>query len=206
MFRKLSDGTLKVSEWLMQLAFINVLWLLFTIAGLGLFGWAPATVATFGVLRKMLLSPEEDVPLFRTFLQLFRRDFFSANGLGFLIVLGGLSLYASGSIISEMDSSLFLKLLLLMVVFLFGVIILFLFPVFCHYQLSLQQTIRYSLAIGLANLHYLSLLVVIVILIIIVYGTLPATMIFYFISVPGLIIMHFSLKVFNKIETQSIKG
>jgi uncharacterized membrane protein YesL len=204
MFRKLSDGTLKVSEWLMQLAFINFLWLIFTILGLGVFGWAPAMVATFGVLRKMLKSPDKDFPLFRTFLQMYRKDFISANFLGFIIAIGGLSLFFSGSIIGEMNGPLPLKLLLLTVVFLFGVIILLIFPVYCHYRLTVHQTIRYSLSIGLANLHYIGLLLLVLLLLFIVYGTLPAIMIFYLVSLPGLIVTHFCLKIFENIERQSL--
>ncbi|BDG36084.1 DUF624 domain-containing protein [Saccharococcus caldoxylosilyticus] len=52
----LLDGKLyRVCEWITRLACINILWMLFTLAGLIVFGIAPATVALFTIVRKWLV-------------------------------------------------------------------------------------------------------------------------------------------------------
>ncbi|GAF20232.1 hypothetical protein JCM19046_4941 [Bacillus sp. JCM 19046] len=53
------------SDWAMRMAYLNIIWLLFTAIGLFLFGFMPATVALFTLVRKQLLK--QDVPVFKTF-------------------------------------------------------------------------------------------------------------------------------------------
>ncbi|MFC0473008.1 YesL family protein [Halalkalibacter kiskunsagensis] len=197
--RSTVDGLFSVFEWIMRLVFINMLWVVFTLVGLGIFGWAPATAATFTVIRKMLLSRGEDVPIVRTFIQTYRKEFMHANTLGLLILFSIIILYLSGASMMLMGSSIFPKIILIGVAFLTCVILVFIFPVFCHYQLSIRNYIRYSLTIGVANLHYFVLAMFSLFIISFVYSSLPVVMVFYCMSFPAFIIMYISLKMFNKI-------
>lgn len=47
------------SEWLFRLMWTNLLWIGFTILGLGIFGIMPATVAMFTVVRKWQMHETE---------------------------------------------------------------------------------------------------------------------------------------------------
>ncbi len=67
-------GFYRVSEWIMRFAYVNILWGLFTLAGLVLFGFMPATVAMFTVIRKWLMG-ETDIPVFKTFFASFKKRF-----------------------------------------------------------------------------------------------------------------------------------
>ncbi len=189
----------------MHLALVNFLWILFTVIGLGIFGWAPATTAAFGVIRKILISPDSDVPLFRTFLSIYKKDFIRANALGIIILSGGILLFLSSGIINEMNNAFFIRILLIGVAFVFGVIVMFSFPVFSHYRLTIRETFRHSFLIGLANLHYFIVFVVILAVLAVIYGTFPGFIIFYLVSIPIIIIMHFCLRIFDKIEKQTVK-
>nr|WP_052044317.1 DUF624 domain-containing protein [Alkalihalobacillus alcalophilus] len=74
MQRSWADSPLyTISDWIMRLAYINLLWLLFMIIGLFIVGFMPATVAMFTVIR-MLLMKEESVPIFKTFLTFLKRN------------------------------------------------------------------------------------------------------------------------------------
>ncbi|MFA9556724.1 DUF624 domain-containing protein [Evansella sp. AB-rgal1] len=46
----------RVSEWLIRLAYINILWMLFTIVGLIILGIAPATATVFTIIRKWFME------------------------------------------------------------------------------------------------------------------------------------------------------
>ncbi|MFL6556498.1 MAG: YesL family protein, partial [Bacillus sp. (in: firmicutes)] len=68
-------------EWFMRLAYVNLLWFFFSLAGLVLLGIMPATVALFTIVRKWQLK-ETDLPIWKTFLSVYRQEFKKSNGLG----------------------------------------------------------------------------------------------------------------------------
>src|SRR5699024_2683932 len=79
-------GAYRFSVWLTRLAYLNLLWIAFTIIGLGIFGFMPATTAMFAIARKWLHG-EVDIPITKTFWQQYKASFFQTNILGLL--LGG---------------------------------------------------------------------------------------------------------------------
>ena len=56
----------RAAEWISRLFLLNILWVVFTIVGLGIFGFGPATAAMFAIVRKWIITPQEDFPLFKT--------------------------------------------------------------------------------------------------------------------------------------------
>jgi uncharacterized membrane protein YesL len=142
-------------EWIVRLAIINTLWVLFSLAGLGIFGWAPATAATFAVMRQWFLY-KRDIPLLKTFFSFYKKDFIRANAIGLLLAAGGWSFYFSTLTLIHFGqwSMLIVGSVMLIGLFLFLITVMFIFPVFCHYNISLKQLVRYSLMIGVSHLHY----------------------------------------------------
>ncbi|NHI17340.1 YesL family protein [Microbacterium excoecariae] len=67
------------SEWVLWVVTINALWWVFTLAGLGLFGAAPATFAAAELTRRQLRG-ERTRPV-REFASAWRREFLRANAL-----------------------------------------------------------------------------------------------------------------------------
>ena len=65
-------------EAIMKIAWLNGIWVLFTLGGGIVFGWAPSTAAMFTVVRKWLLG-RPDAPLFKTFYQTYKKEFFKAK-------------------------------------------------------------------------------------------------------------------------------
>ena len=66
MIHTLANGFYRFCEWVMRLAYLNLLWIGFTLAGAVIFGLAPATAAMFAVTRQWTLG-KTDVPVFQTF-------------------------------------------------------------------------------------------------------------------------------------------
>ncbi|KPC99769.1 hypothetical protein LR69_02005 [Geobacillus sp. BCO2] len=83
----LLDGKLyRACEWITRLAYINLLWLVFTVFGLVILGIAPATVALFTIVRKWLLFHDHDVPVLKTFVRTYKGEFWRANRIGLLLM------------------------------------------------------------------------------------------------------------------------
>src|SRR5690606_14573692 len=77
---------------LLKVAYINVLWILFSIVGLGIFGLFPATTAMYAVTRKLIIG-ESNFNIFSVFWGYFKKDFLKANGFGLIIVITAFILY-----------------------------------------------------------------------------------------------------------------
>lgn len=191
----------EICEWLMKLAFINTLWLLFTIGGLGVFGWAPATAALFAVLRNQFMS-KGDARAFKLFLAVYRKEFIKANLIGLFIVVGAFSLYASIQTLPYLHQYGVILLGTIFIIFsvLFLVLCLFIFPVFSHYDTSLLNCFRYALLLGISHLHYCLLMIVGIVITYILFHSFPGLLLFYAISLPSACIIIIALNAFRTLE------
>jgi uncharacterized membrane protein YesL len=85
-----SNAVYSICDWIARLAYINLLWILFTLSGFVILGIFPATVAMLATLRQFLLKNHP--PVFQTFWLYYKKEFIVSNKLGLMIVLIGLIL------------------------------------------------------------------------------------------------------------------
>ncbi|WP_453991119.1 YesL family protein [Bacillus nitroreducens] len=104
-----SSSVFTFCEWVARLAYLNILWILFTIGGLVIFGVFPATIAMLATLRQFINKNEP--PVFKTFWTYYKKEFLGSNKLGLIISVIGLILYMNISFLqstsSEMSGFLF---------------------------------------------------------------------------------------------------
>ncbi|SDN87719.1 YesL family protein [Alkalicoccus daliensis] len=202
--RKFSTGFYEFFEKLMNLAIWNTIWVLFTVLGLGIFGWAPATAALFAVLRKEKMEAA-DFPKLKTFFSIYKSEFVRANIVGFFILFGGLSLMFSFYTLLAAD--LWIRIsggaFLFIIFVLYLIVAMYIFPVLTHYKTSLKEHIRYSLMIGLAYLPHSFLIGITLIMIGYLYQAFPGIILFYFMSFPASVVLIITLKVFETIEEKN---
>lgn len=74
-----------IAEVIYKFVALNVLWLIFFLLGLGVFGFMPATVALFRIQRKWMRG-EKEIPLFTSFYKYYKEEFVSSNVIGLLFV------------------------------------------------------------------------------------------------------------------------
>ncbi|MBS4207827.1 YesL family protein [Bacillus sp. FJAT-50079] len=138
-------GFYRISEWIWRFFYINILWLVFLIPGLIVFGFFPSTAAMFAVMRKWVRG-EPDIPVFKTFWASYKKEFIKSNLLGLIIVLIVYVLYIDFQFIKSSPSDFvrFFHLPLVSVLFIFGLVLMYLFPVFVHYDVRLFQVFKNS--------------------------------------------------------------
>jgi uncharacterized membrane protein YesL len=146
----------RVSIWVSRFALLNVLWIVATLIGFILLGIFPATIAMFTVVRKWV-QKEYDIPVFRTFYKSFKTNFLQANGFGIITYVFGYILSVFLKYTGLMNDSVFHSVLLgifVLAAFFYVMLLVYIGPVYVHYNLNFWQYIRYAITIGAVNLHY----------------------------------------------------
>lgn len=147
------QGYYRFSVWVVKIVYLNVLWMIFTVIGLGVLGLMPSTAAMFAVVRKWLMGEEDDIPIFKTFKDSFRTEFVKANILGYILLVVGYFLYIDIQFMRLQEGLFFqaLTYLIIVVFVLYSVTLLYMFPVFVHFELKMRQYIKWPLALGIMH-------------------------------------------------------
>ncbi|GAA0362237.1 YesL family protein [Alkalibacterium iburiense] len=194
-------------EWVMFLSLLNFLWLLFTLAGVVLLGWAPATAASYAVLNKVYEEKTIKIAAFKTFWTEYKTYFLSANYLGYSIL--GVSAFMIFGMITlpTLPTALFFVLAVFYgaVVSMFLVTSLYIFPVLVRKNGSYTETIKTSLFMGTAHLNHIIKMIPLLFISYILFMGFPGTMIFLLISLPIFIISKQTTQSFEGIEQKSKK-
>lgn len=136
-------GFYTVANWIMRLAYVNILWIAFTLVGIIILGFFPATTGMFSVIRKWVQG-KSDIPIFPTFWSTYKKEFLKSNLLGFILSLIGYILYIDFTFLRQgVDGFLqFTYYPLLIVILLYMLVLLYVFPVFVHYEVNIFQVIK----------------------------------------------------------------
>lgn len=196
------NGYYYFAIWVSRFAYLNILWILFTILGLGIFGFMPATVAMFSVVRKWNMG-ERDVAIFSLFWQSYRQEFVKANGLGMILVGIGYLLSIEFQILSTQNSLLYVivRLSVLVIAFLYIILLLYFFPIFVHFNLKPLHYLKWPFIIGMIHpILTIFLMVSLGILHYLTFTTIPALLFFFGGSVTAFILMWGASQTFSKYE------
>ncbi|WP_312098465.1 YesL family protein [Niallia sp.] len=205
MSRKQMGKLYTICEWIMKLAYINLLWILFIGSGLVLFGFMPATVAMFAVVRKWFRK-ETEIPIWKTFVSVYKSELLTSNIYGLVFVVAGAMIYLDYYLILNLDGVIRIVAtsILLLISCLYLITLLFFFPVYVHYQLKFMGYLKYSFFLGVLNIH---------ILLLVVLGLAADT--FLLLYIPGLlpffsgvsvacILMSSSILIFQRLQKQEM--
>ncbi len=199
-----TGGFFRFSEWAMKLAYLNLLWILFSILGFGVFGIMPATVATFTIARKWL--KQEDIPIGKTFFFTYKKEFLKSNVIGFILAITGMILYVNYQYLHVVENPIIhivVVSLILMMSILYGILILYIVPVYVHFDLGLSQYFKYALMIGIMNIHLTIIMVVSIYLLYLFLIFIPGLIPVFVVSMLALVIMGISYYAFLLLEKKS---
>ena len=139
-------------EWITKVAYLNLLWILFTLLGAIFFGLFPATAATFAVVRKWITG-YTDAPLLKTFWKEWMSSLVQANILGYIVIVVGYILYLDFLFVtvSQSDFALLLMVPFLMISILFLLTSFYVFPVYVNFEMKIWQVFRSAFFVMLLN-------------------------------------------------------
>lgn len=145
-------GYYRICTWITKFVYLNLLWLGFSVAGLIVFGSFPATIAMFAVVRKWVMG-ETEIPIFQTFKIAFKKEFLKGNLLGYLLFAIGYILYIDLQYVRLQEGLLFhfLSYAILGLFFIYFVILLYVVPLFVHFETKIFRYMKWSLVIGITH-------------------------------------------------------
>lgn len=205
--RGLAGGAYQLCEWITRLAWLNMLWIFFTLSGLVVLGFMPASMAMLAIIRKWLKG-DTGVSVLPTFWQYYKRDFLKSNGLGLILFITGfalryyLQLFQAGS--SPLD--FFFYSLTLIISFLSLLVLPYVFSVFVHYDLSLLKGIRSAFLVMLTNFLTTAFMALSGFLVYRLLLAFPGLVPFFGASLFAIVMMWFTLRTFNHIERRKSYG
>ena len=192
----------QITAWMMKIAYLNILWLLFTIAGLFLLGLFPATAAMFSVIRNWFIG-KSDTSIWAAFWTFFRQNFIRLNGFALLFYGFAFFLYYDFSFIQLNPGKLdFLFPVLLLITLIFIMISIYFFPIYVHFDLKSFQYIKQAFLIAVVSpLETISIILSIIALYLIV-TLLPGIIPLFTGSVLAYIITWLSFRAFERIKNK----
>lgn len=148
----IANGFYKVAEKITRFAYVNILWIAFTIAGLGILGFFPATAAMFAVIRKWGQG-YDDIKVFPTFLATYKKEFKKANIVGYILLLIGYLLTIEFQILRNHGDLAYMiasyGVIALFVLYIIA--LLYVFPIFVHFDLSIKDYLKWPILIGVMH-------------------------------------------------------
>ena len=194
---------LRICEIISKLAYANILWIFFTVLGLGIFGFMPATVALFTVTRKWVMG-DRDIPLFKTFWTTYRKEFFKSTLFGIVLFVIGYIIYIdlafspTGGLFTLLRAGLFICGIS------YVILLLYIFPIYVHYDWKKRLYIKYALLLGISYPHYTFLMVIGIGALYYLLVTIPGLIPFFSVSLLAYISMWSVYKVIQKMESTQI--
>ncbi|MDC3415921.1 YesL family protein [Aquibacillus salsiterrae] len=199
-------GILKIPEWIIKFTYVNLLWYCFTVVGLFFFGFFPATMALFAIIRKWIMG-ETDIPTFRTFWHYYKKDFVKSNVVGFMLTISSAMLYLDYVLLEQARGLIFNSLfaLLLPIIFMFIFTICYSFSVFVHYNFRPVKVIHQAFLVMIVSpLSTLMMIAGMVILYFSLRG-FPGLVVLFGPSLLALLVMYSSYLSFENILNRKQK-
>lgn len=162
-------SVMEILDKITKLIYINLLWFLFTLIGLGIFGLMPST-ASVNLLVRKYLRREEYTNIFVEFWNCYKKSFISSNIIGLIFYVIAFILYLDFHILLGTNSVIGKVLLALTLMFglIFVGVLLNFFPIYSKYHMKVFDYLKLSLVIALSNPLITLLMTLWVIIIIII--------------------------------------
>ena len=149
---KIMDTLIYLSEVVTRIFFLNLMWFMGVLLGLGVFGLFPATIAVHSILRK---KPEFafTMDVFHDFWRIYRQEFVKSNVLGIIFFM--IFLFFGFNIMVLRNSNEFISKVVLVgtyVLFIiYGIGIITFFPVYVRYNFKLLAYIKNAITIAMVQ-------------------------------------------------------
>lgn len=192
-----------MSEWFVRITFLSLLWYAFTLLGLVVFGISPATAALFTVVRKWVRKDTE-FPILSIFWKTFKMEFVKSNITGLFMFLTGVFFYIDFRLISSAENIIFQILFycLMIIIILYVMTSLYVFPVYVNYELKVTHLLKNSVLIASTNPLNTVIMLMGFFLIFYMLTLFPTFIVFVGPSLLGILLMWQANQAFEKIDSK----
>lgn len=190
------------SEIIMKIVLFQFLWLAFTLCGFIIFSIVPATVSLYSVVRKWMTGTESNRTLIKAYWDTFRKEFLRANAIGIILISICFLIYLNFSIIRLTEGFIhfFFMIILYMISILFLIMLLYIFPIYVHYNLKMSQYFSMAILVGISFPFHTVFKVLGFVGLYYLFLWVPGLIPFFSTSLPCILITWVSFKVFKTIE------
>lgn len=190
-----------VMEWITMLAYINLLWIFFTVVGLFFLGFAPATISVFTITRQWVKG-NVHLKVFKTFLNTYKAEFVRSNLLMWPIFVIAYILYIDFQYLAQLEDFLYFVMLFVFInaLIIFIVIALYIIPIYIHYNLKLIQNFKIAFTIGISTPFVTITMVISLFITLLVLERFPGLLPFFSVSLISLVIMWYANRAILKVE------
>lgn len=203
-FKGVKGKLYRLSEFIMAIAYLNILWIIFTLFGGIILGIHPASIALVACIKDWRENDVEQVN-FRNFKENFKKEFKQANILGIFItllvsvsVINGSFVYANRAIVHPVLTMTFMIAVIVLMV-----LLIYVYPVYVYFRKSTVTTIVYSITIGMAHPFMTFMILVFVSLLFIGIYSTSGLALFFGVSALAYVIVKYTCKVFETLTLKS---
>ncbi|WP_152658583.1 YesL family protein [Oceanobacillus sp. CFH 90083] len=149
---EVARGYYTFAIWITRFAYLNILWILFAIAGLLFFGVMPATVAMFAIIRKWQRG-EDEVRIFAAFWEIYRQEFWKANRIGMILFALGYLFSIQFQILGAQTALVYqmAQFSIVLAFALLAIFVVYLFPVYVHFELKTKECLKWPLIVAIVH-------------------------------------------------------
>ncbi|WP_458353349.1 YesL family protein [Peribacillus frigoritolerans] len=188
--------------WLSRLAFLNLLWMVFSAAGLFIFGVFPATMATMAICKKWLHG-EEDIKIFREFLAFYKESFVAANKIGLAFTGVSYILYLNFLVINANGANIVFIAAFYAITFFVLITATHIMPIYVYEKSSFVFLVRKAFIVSLLNIHFSLAILISQSAIYYLLFSYPASVLFFLGSALAMIQMWLAVRSFHRLEKKS---
>ncbi|SFM19857.1 Uncharacterized membrane protein YesL [Gracilibacillus orientalis] len=191
------------TEWITRFAYVNILWMAFTIVGLVIFGFFPATVAMFTLIRQWIIGNTEE-PVFATFWNTYKKEFLRSNLFGLVFYLIGLLFYINLQFMDMTQGGFYdiIKIPLYVFMLAISLTLLYVIPTYVHFELRFIDVWKNAFLVMMIHPFHNISMVLGSAAVIYVMWLFPGSLFFFGGSLAGYIIMGTCYHAFKKVETK----
>jgi uncharacterized membrane protein YesL len=134
---------------ILNLVYVNFLWILFAILGLGIFGIGPSTYALVSICRQWVRG--QSLPIFKTYWKYYKESFRESVIISWIYLVGAIVLIVDLNHVSNW----YVRVALFVISFIYLVSLVYIFPIMAHYNWKgIRIKIKMSLLFGFSCLQY----------------------------------------------------
>lgn len=193
----------RLFTWITRLVVLNLLWIFYTIIGLVVGGIFPATLSVLKIFRKWIIG-EEEVPLWSTFRQEYRRDFIKSNIIGWILTLAGMILFMNYLVIKSTENiSVLIPVAFYILIILYINVLIWSFPQLAHYNGEIKVFLKNAIILGFGKLHYTIAIIIYLFIVMYISLSFPGILPFFTVSIGAFGWIWLSMNLFQKMDLKS---